>query len=158
MSFSEEQLLARISDPGVFEELYERHVGKVTTFATRRSSTPHEVPDLVAAVWLEVISCAGSFDPRKGHALPWILGVAANLTASTERRRAREREALDRLGRQPQLDSQAVVALEEKLDALAATRHALSVLQQLPVSERLVAELVLVEGLQPHDAAKALGI
>lgn len=155
---SDEELLLRLDREGAFEELYRRNVSKVTAFATRRCSTAHEVPDLVGAVWLEVIASAASFEPRKGRALPWILGVAANLTASNERRRAREREALERLGRQPVLEPQAVAEVEQQLDAAAPARHALTVLRQLPLGERLIAELVMIEGLQPNLAAKALGI
>ena len=155
---SDEELVLRLDAAGHFEELYRRHVGKVTTFATRRCSTAHEVPDLVAAVWLEVIASARSFDPRKGRALPWILGVAANLTASNERRRGREREALQKLGRRPVVDPETVAALDEQIDAMAPARHAMNTLQHLPVGERLIAELVLIEGLEPHEAARALGI
>lgn len=155
---SDEELILRLDAAGHFEELYRRHVSKVTAFATRRCSTAHEVPDLVGAVWLEVIASARSFDPRKGRALPWILGVAANLTASNERRRRREREALQRLGRQPAVDPETVAALDAQIDAMAPARHAMKTLQHLPVGERLIAELVLIEGLQPHEAAKALGI
>lgn len=155
---SDEELILRLDAAGHFEELYRRHVSKVTAFATRRCSTAHEAPDLVAAVWLEVIASARSFDPRKGRALPWILGVAANLTASNERRRRREREALQRLGRQPAVDAETIAALDAQIDAMAPARHAMNTLQHLPISERLIAELVLIEGLQPHEAARALGI
>jgi RNA polymerase sigma factor (sigma-70 family) len=153
---SDEQLLAHVGEKGAFEELYRRHVAKVTAFAARRCTTPHEVPDLVAAVWLEVIASAPSFDARRGRALPWILGVAANLTASNERRRAREREALARLGRQPRLELDDILELERQLDALAPARAALGTLQGLPDGERVVAELVMVEGLEPRAVARAL--
>jgi RNA polymerase sigma factor (sigma-70 family) len=157
-NLSDERLLESLSDEAAFEELYRRHVGKVTAFATRRCTSPHEIPDLVAAVWLEVISSSHSFDPTRGQALPWILGVAANLTASNERRRAREREAVARLGRQPRLDPDDVVDLEQRLDAMGAAREALKALAGLPHGERLVAELVMLEGRTPRDAAHALGV
>lgn len=155
---SDEELVLHLEAAGHFKELYRRHVSKVTAFATKRCSTAHEVPDLVAAVWLEVITSAGSFDSRKGRALPWILGVAANLTASNERRRGREQEALQRLGRQPAVDRETVAALDAQIDAMAPARQAMNTLQHLPVGERLIAELVLIEGLHPHEAARVLGI
>ena len=155
---SDEELLADLGVPGHFEELYRRHVGKVTAFATRRCSRAEEVPDLVAAVWLEVIASAHRFDARKGRALPWILGVAANLTASNERRRAREREAIARLGNRPDIDERTADELDRGLDAAREACGVLGVLRTLPVAERLVAELVLIEGLQPRQAADALGI
>ena len=155
---SDEELFLRLDAADHFEELYRRHVSKVTAFATRRCSSPHEVPDLVAAVWLEVIASARSFDPRRGRVLPWILGVAANVTASNERRRTREREALEKLGRQPTIDPDALAELDAQIDAMTPARHAMKTLQQLPPGERLIAELVLIEGLQPTEAARALGL
>ncbi|HEY7875882.1 MAG TPA: RNA polymerase sigma factor [Actinomycetota bacterium] len=155
---SDEALLAWVSEPGAFEELYRRHVAKVTAFATRRCARPHDVPDLVAAVWLEVIASSRSFDARKGRALPWVLGVAANLTASQARRRARELDALARLGREPLLEDEEVGELEARLDAEGPAREVLRALGELPAGERVVAELVFVEGLEPADVARALGI
>jgi RNA polymerase sigma factor (sigma-70 family) len=155
---SDEELLAHLSSTGYFEELYLRHVGKITTFAARRCSTSDEIPDLVAALWLEVIASADTFDPRRGQALPWILGVAANLTASHERRRSRELEALTRLGREPVCGQDAVAELDAQMDAVMPARRALETLQRLPEAERVVAELVLVEGLTPQEAAAALNV
>jgi RNA polymerase sigma factor (sigma-70 family) len=157
-NLSDEELLESLEESGHFEELYRRHTGKITTFATRRCSTVHEVPDLVAAVWLEVIASAHSFDTAKGAAVPWIFGVAANLTASNERRRAREHEALKRLGRRPHLDDQTAAELHAQIDAAAPARRAMEVLRSLPSAERLIAELVLIEGLEPAEAARSLGI
>jgi RNA polymerase sigma factor (sigma-70 family) len=155
---TDEALLTRVAVTGHFEELYRRHVNKVTTFATRRCSRAHEVPDLVAGVWLEVIASSPSFDPRKGPALPWILGVAANLTASNERRRSREQDAIDRLGRRPVLDPETAADLDARIDAMEPARRAMQAMEDLPHGERLMAELVLIEGLEPREAAAALRI
>lgn len=157
-TLTDEELILHIRVPGHFEELYRRHVDKVTAFATRRCAAAHEVPDLVAAVWLEVIASAHRFDRGKGHPLPWILGVAANLTASNERRGRREREAIERLGRHAAIDHRTADELDEQIDAVATARGALEMFGRLPLKERVVAELVLIDGLEPQEAAKALGI
>lgn len=157
-NLNDEELLEHLEKRGHFEELYRRHTGTVTAFATRRCSTAHEVPDLVAAVWLEVIGSSHSFDAVKGRALPWILGVAANLTASNERRRARERQALERLGGRPEVDERTVAELDAQIDAAAPARRAMDTLRRLPPGERVIAELVLIEGLEPREAARSLGI
>ncbi len=156
---TDEQLLARAAfDAAAFEELYRRHVAKVTAFAVRRCRTPDEVPDLVAAVWLEVIESAPSFDPARGKTLPWILGVAANLVASDARRQAREHEALARLGGQRVLEEDDFARLEAEIDAQGAARNLRAALSELPASERSIAELVLLDDLSPKDAAVALGL
>lgn len=157
-NLNDEELLEHLEKQGHFEELFRRHTGTVTAFATRRCSTAHEVPDLVAAIWLEVIRSSHSFDAVKGRALSWILGVAANLTASNERRRTRESEALERLGRRPEIDERTVVELDAQIDAAAPARQVMDSLRRLPPAERVIAELVLVEGLEPREAARSLGI
>jgi RNA polymerase sigma factor (sigma-70 family) len=156
---SDEALLARAHrDPPAFEEFYRRHVDAVVRFAARRSGDPEAVVDLVAAVWLEVVASLDRFDPRRGKALPWILGIAANLWASERRRRAREREALRRLAGRRALDEDDYARLEREIDAARAAPTLHREIGDLPPAERVTAELVLIEGLTPAQVGDALGI
>lgn len=157
---TDEALMAMAAggDPRAFAQLYTRHVGKVEAFAVRRCARPDEVADLVAAVWLEVIGSADGFDPRRGRFVPWMLGTAANLIASSARRRAREGDARRRLAGTRLLDEDDFARLEQRLQAAAAAPGIQDEIARLPVAERAVAELVLVEGMSPGDAARALGI
>lgn len=155
-----ELMVAIRSDSTAFEELYRRHRGAVLRFAARRARTPDEVVDLVGAVWLEVIASLDRFDPSRGEALPWMLGIAANLCATERRRQMRERELVQRLGGHRPLDEDETdfTYLEHELDAASAYRELLVALESLPPSERAVAELVLVDELTPSQAALALEI
>ncbi len=145
---TEEQLLVQAGrDRAAFEEFYRRTVARVVAFAARRCSRPEEVPDLVAAIWLEVIASAHRFDPRPGRAVPWVLGVAAHVTASDARRRAREREAAERLAGRRVLDEDDVARLERAIDAAAIAPEARAAIEGLPPGERVVIELVAMEGL-----------
>jgi RNA polymerase sigma factor (sigma-70 family) len=156
---TDEQLLARAgNDPAAFEEFYRRHVGKVVGFAVRRCSRPDDVPDVVAAVWLEVIGSTHLFNPAKGRAVPWLLGIAANLMASEARRRRRYEEAKARLAGQRVLDEDDYDRLEEEIDATGASIDLRNAISSLPEGERAVIELVVLDGLTPGEAAKALGI
>lgn len=156
---TDEQLLARAGkDPAAFEEFYRRHVGKVVGFAVRRCSRPGEVPDLVAAVWLEVIESAHLFNPARGRAVPWLLGVAANLMASEARRSRREREAKARLAGRRVLDDDDYTRLEEEIDATDLSSNLRNAISMLPEGERAVVELVVLDELTPGQAAKTLGI
>jgi RNA polymerase sigma-70 factor (ECF subfamily) len=111
---TDESLLTRAgTDPQAFEVLYRRHFDKTVGFAVRRYSRPDEVHDLVAAIWLDVIKAAPRYDPRRGRALPWILGAAANLVADHRRRIAREQEAIRRLAGLRVLDDDEVARVEE---------------------------------------------
>lgn len=154
----EELLVLAASDPKVFEDLYRRHVGKVVAFAARRCTTADEVHDLVAAVWLEVIGAAARFDPSRGRALPWILGVAANLVADGRRRRAREADALRRLAGRRVLDDDDHARLEAMIDAERAARALIAGKNGLPPGERVALELVALDGMTAVETAEALGI
>ena len=156
---SDEELLSAAGrDPEAFEELYRRHVATIVAFAVRRCSVPAEVPDLVAAVWLEVIGSADRFNPGQGRAVPWLLGIAANLVASDARRRGRERQAMALLAGQRVLEEDDYERLESEIDASRRASHLRGLLVALPERERMVVELVIVDGLSPQEAAEALGI
>ncbi len=154
----EQLLVAARSDPSAFEEFYRRHVGMVSRFAVRRSSSPSEVHDLVAAVWLQVVASVDRFDEKKGTASAWVLGIAAHLCATEARRRAAEAKAVQRLGDQRVLDDDDFERLEQEIAAAAVASDLLAALADLPPAEREVAELTLVEGLSPNEAAHALGM
>lgn len=153
----EELLVAASVDADALEELYLRHFDATVAFAVRRCSRPEEVHDLVAAVWLDVIRSAPRFDPSRGRAFPWILGVAANLVADQRRRTAREREALQRLAGRRVLDDDDAARLEDAIDASRAAHDVLAELAALPRGERAAVELIALEGLTPARAAEALG-
>jgi RNA polymerase sigma-70 factor, ECF subfamily len=153
-----ELLVASRVETGAFEELYRRHVGSTIRFAARRADHPGDVVDLVAAVWLEVVASLERYEPHRGDALPWILGIAANLCAVERRRRAREHEVIRRLGGRRIVQEDDFERLEEAIDAVEAVPALRQGLRDLPPSERAVAELVLLDGLTPAEAAEALGV
>jgi RNA polymerase sigma factor (sigma-70 family) len=156
---SDEELLVRAGrDPDAFEQLYRRHVSRTVAFAVRRCRSAEQVHDLVAATWLEVIEASPRFDPAKGRALPWILGVMANLSNDARRRSARETEALHRLAGQRVLAEDDTTRLEEAIDAARRFEDVLDDVDSIPVHEREALEMVAFGGLTQDDAARALGI
>jgi RNA polymerase sigma factor (sigma-70 family) len=153
-----ELLVASRLESEAFEELYRRYVGATIRFAARRADRPSDVVDLVAALWLEVVASLDRYEPHHGDALPWILGIAANLCAAERRRRAREHEVLRRLGGRRALDEDDYERLEGVIDAAEVAPALRRGLRELPPSERAVAELIFLDGLTPSEAADALGI
>jgi RNA polymerase sigma factor (sigma-70 family) len=153
-----ELLVASRVETTAFEELYRRHVDATIRFAARRADRPSDVVDLVAAVWLEVVASLDRYEPHRGDALPWILGIAANLTAAERRWRTREQEVVRRLGRRRTLQEDDIERLEETIDAERVAPTLRRGLRELPPSERIVAELIFVDGLSPAEASMALGI
>ena len=156
---SNEELLSQVrNDADALEELYCRCVGKTVAFAIRRCGTPEQVHDLVAATWIEVIAASSRYDPSRGRAVPWILGVTANLANNERRRRSREREALRRLAGHRVLGQDDVTRLEEAIDASRLKGPLLREIEAMPALEREAIELVAFGEVGQEDAAKALGI
>jgi RNA polymerase sigma factor (sigma-70 family) len=154
----EQLLVASRADPAAFEEFYRRNVGVVVRFAARRSSSPGEVRDLVAAVWLQVVASIDRFDETKGSAAAWVLGIAAHLCATDVRRKKAETAAVRRLAGQRVLEQDDLERLEREIAAASVAREFLAAIAELPAAEREVAELSLVEGLSPGEASQALGV
>jgi len=156
---SDEELLGRVGDDAdALEELYRRCVGKTVVFAIRHCATPEQVHDLVAATWIEVIAASSRYDPSRGRAVPWILGVMANLANNERRRRSREREALRRLAGRRVLGADDVTRLEEAIDASRLKGPLLREIEAMPARERQAIELVAFGEVGQEEAAKALGI
>ena len=158
-SRSDEDLLTTMAtDPDAFEEFYRRHIGKVMGFAVRRCTTPEEVADLAATVFLAVIDAAPRFDSKLGRAVPWLLGIAAKEQARDVRRRGREAKALARLRGRELLEDADHLRLEEQIDAARLAPQVRVAMAALPRAEREMIELTSLDGLTPAEAAAALGI
>ena len=156
---SDEELLAAIAaGPGFLPEFYRRHVAKVTGVGVRRFSTPEDVADFVANVFLEVLRSAGSYDPRRGDAVAWLYGLAGNVAAGMRRQQRRSTDAEHRLAGRSLLDADDHARVEERIDAASVLRRAYEAMQQLPDQDRRLLELVAVDGLSTGEAANALGI
>jgi RNA polymerase sigma factor (sigma-70 family) len=156
---SDEELLAAVpADVEAFAEFYRRHVDRIVGFALRRMERPENVADLVAAVFVRAIESAGRFDPRRGRALPWLFGVAANALADERRRTARAAGAAQRLAGRRALSPDDYLRVEERLDAETRTRRVFHAIERLSPRERTVIALVLLDGLSPAEAAAVLGL
>jgi len=155
---SDQALLASASsDPSAFEEFYRRHVRKVMAFAARRCASPAEVADLVAATFVAALDSAHSFDPARGEAVPWLLGVAANEHANHMRRESRERRAFSKISGRRLLEPDDYVRLEEMIDAARLAPRVSEAMAELPDGQRKVLELA-GDGLPPREIAQLLGI
>jgi RNA polymerase sigma-70 factor (ECF subfamily) len=155
---TDQELLKRLpNDPEALDEFYRRHVRKVTGFAARRTSDPHDVADLVADVFIEVVRSSGSFDPRRGEVVSWLLGITARQSASGHRRRGRDRRAHQRLSGQSLIDGDDFERLEQQLDAARLAPRIAAILNELSPIDRETFILIAVEKLPLSVAAEALG-
>ncbi len=159
MKATDEDLLVRLStDTGALEEFYRRHVQKVLSFIVRRVGDPEEAADLVADVFVAVIESSDSFDPRRGRAVSWLLGVAANVAAAGRRQTGRQAQVQTRVRGRRLLDGDDYARLEERIDAEQPARRLFNLMSDLPEGQRQVLELVVLEELSPTETARALGI
>jgi RNA polymerase sigma factor (sigma-70 family) len=154
----EELLVAIAAGPGALPEFYQRHVAKVMGMGVRRFSDPEDVADFVATVFLEVLRSAGGYDPRRGGAVSWLYGLAANVAVGMYRRRTRATEAEQRVAGRSLLDGDDYARVEERIDAAARLRQVYQAMQRLGDADRRVLELVAVDGVSLAEAAGALKI
>jgi RNA polymerase sigma-70 factor (ECF subfamily) len=142
-------------DPSAFTELYARHVETVYRWFRRRLDWA--AGDLTAETFARAWLGRRRFrDERDGSALPWLLGIAANVLADTVRRNRIETRARERLGLPLDLASEdGYTAVEERLSPRDALTRGLG---SLPAHERDALELRVVDELSYEQVAKRLAI
>jgi RNA polymerase sigma-70 factor, ECF subfamily len=143
------------TDPSAFSELYTRHVDEVFRWFRRRIAW--SASDLTAETFARAWLVRGRFrDERNGSALPWLLGIAANVLADTVRRDRIETRARERLGLPLDLASEdGYSAVEDRLSPRAALEQSLG---SLPEHERKAVELRVLDELPYALVAKRLAI
>lgn len=143
------------TDPSAFGELYARHVDTVYRWFRRRLDWA--ASDLTAETFARAWLVRGRFrDERGGSALPWLLGIAANVLADTVRRDRVETRARERLGLPLDLAADdGYTAVEERLSPRLALERCLG---SLPEHERSALELRVLDGLPYTQVAKRLAI
>jgi RNA polymerase sigma-70 factor (ECF subfamily) len=131
-----------------FEALYQAHAGAVWTYVRRRSdaqAADDVVADVFVVAWRRVKDVPD--DP-----LPWLLGVARRMLANRRRGWARAQALRDRMAVE-QATAPSTGGLKSESD------HAvLRALGALSERDREVLLLVGWEGLEPAQAARALGV
>jgi len=148
-------LRAAREEPAAFSELYVRHVGAVHAWFTRRLDWA--ASDLTAETFARAWLSRSRFrDERDGTAVPWLLGIAANVLADTVRRDRIEARARERLGLP--LDLAGEDGYTEAEDRLSPRQALARALELLPAHERETLELRVVDELSYEQVAKRLDI
>lgn len=151
-------LLARVqSDPTALEVFYRRHRDRVLAYAVRRCREPADATDLVAATFLAVLEKPGSFDPRRGDAGAWLIGIAARQWLLLCRAELKQRHFRERAPTR-ELSSDDIARLEDQIDAARASQPAWAALDRIDPRHSEVLRLVGPDGLTSREAAAVLGI
>ena len=144
------------SDPEALEALYRRHVRRLTLYAASRCARPEDVADLVAATFVAAMESAHRFDPARGEALPWLIGIARHLAADASSRGAAGARRAGAVVGQRSLDPDEIAELEDRIDATRQRAELEAALKQLSVGDREALWLVGPLGLSGVQAAQAL--
>jgi len=143
------------ADASAFGELYDRHVRAVFGWFERRLTWA--AADLTAETFARAWLWRDRFrDERAGSALPWLLGIAANVLRESVRRNRFETRARERLGLPLDLASEEGFA---GVEARLSPRQALArALERLPREQRRAVELRVLEELSYGEVARRLSI
>lgn len=146
-------------DADAFGVLFERHHHAVYNYCFRRSGSWAQADDLTASVFLEAWRTRRPLDLTAGGALPWLIGIATNVTRSDRRSAARRDELLakvSRLGLETAPDF--ADDLADRVDDEQRMGEVLRALRELPQRDQDVLSVCVFAGLGYEEAAKALGI
>src|SRR5918996_6577270 len=66
-------------------------IRRVYAYAAYRLGDPQEAEDVTSEVLERALRYRGSYDPRKGQPVTWLLGIASRCVADALQRRAAER-------------------------------------------------------------------
>ncbi len=149
------ELLRRsVDDPGLFEEIFERHYDAILRYGRQRVG--HDVGEEIAARTMVIaFDRRASFDGRIRSARPWLYGIAINLIRHHVRDERVHMAAIARLPIDPDLGD------EETLDRLDAERRRpwlLDALLQLRPVDRDAFTLLAFSDLSYPEIATALGV
>lgn len=156
---SDAQLLARASrEPELFGVVFDRHFATIHRYLERRVGRDG-ADELSGEVFRIAFEQRLRFRPVHESALPWLYGLATNLTLKRWRGETREARAVARLeivsqnGHGDDLEGS-----DERVTAAAARAQVLDALAQLPAGDRDVVVLVAWEELTYEEVAAALDI
>lgn len=150
-----ELISASAEAPGDFAAIFDRHFDAVHAYLQRRIG-PDLAEELSAQTFLVAFDNRHRFDPVRGEARPWLLGIATNLMRRHWRREVRELRAYARTAADPVLD--AFDGIEERIDASGQRRRLVEGLAELSGPERDALLLAAWADLSYAEIAAALEI
>lgn len=147
---------SRDPDPSVelIRFWYRRHAGRVYRYARWRTGSRETAETVVSDVFLEAWRSSDDYDPERGSAESWLLGIARNMMRRERRRREREAEPSD----PADLDELASPGPGPEDRALRGERRErlLDAVWELPREDRDLVALVYGAGLSRQRVADIL--
>lgn len=125
--------------PASFEDLVDRHTGRLLGYLIRRTGNRHDAEDLVQETWVRAYRYLGSYDPARAFPA-WLFRIASNL-------------ANDRAGRRKEAAAPAREAAREGEDGSVWSTAD----RVLPRAQREALWLFYGEGLSVREVASVMG-
>lgn len=156
--FTDAEVLARSRrQPHLFAEIFDRHHGAIHAYVSRRAG--HQIADdVLSEVFTAAFAQRASFASASGSALPWLYGIARNLTHRHFRTTASDlRVSGTWASRQVDVsnDHEAVI---DGVDASREWHVVRDVLTTLAADDREALLLYAWEGLSYTEVADAVGV
>jgi RNA polymerase sigma-70 factor, ECF subfamily len=134
-----------------FDALFEEHYRAVARFVRTRGHGSGDADDLIAGTF-EVAWRQMDKVPEGREALPWLLGVARNLSRNARRKSRREASFVN------ELSTVTVPWAEMPIEDRAASAEVMGALGQLKPVDRDLILLVAWDELSPSEAGQVLGL
>ena len=134
------------ADPARFAELYDRHVGRVYAYVSRRTGDRATAEDVTADVFEHALTHLRQFEWRGTPFIAWLYRIAANAIADRWRKESR---AVTERGAQPPGDREA--------DDIERRVVLSQLVDRLPDAQRQVVRLRFGEERSIREIADALG-
>ncbi len=134
-----------------FHASFEEHYRAVARFVRMRGHGSADADDLIAGTF-EVAWRQMDKVPEGPEALPWLLGIARNLSRNARRKSQREASFVN------ELSTVTVPWAEMPIDDRAASARVMGALAQLKPADRDLILLVAWDELTPSEAGQVLGL
>jgi len=147
----------RAGDPDAFGELFDECAQGIYGLGLNLTASRADAEDVVSLTFLEAWRHRDRLDPGEGPVVPWLVGIAVNVTRNTVRAARHHEAAMSRLpppGSVPDFTDETA----ERIDATADLRRVSDALKALRRGEREVIALCVWSELDYAEAAKALGV
>ena len=149
---------ASITEPRVFETIFDRHFEPVHRFAVGRVG-PQDAPDVVAETFARAFDRRHRFALDKPSALPWLFGIAVNVCRERSRRSDRGVRATTRMAVRTELLTEPFEnALADRIDAERLLPELINALRTLSDDEYALLMLATESGLSYEEMAETLDI
>jgi RNA polymerase sigma-70 factor, ECF subfamily len=154
-ALDDEQLAERVraGDMAAYDQLVRRYLRRAFVVAFRLLEHREDAEDLVQETFMTVLSQMHTYESGRPFA-PWMYRILINRGLNARRSRSRRRmEAIPDDVAGPGLDRPDILA--ERSDVRARFRESLA---ELPPRQRLVVQLIEIDGLSRGEVAKVLDL